>query len=358
MGGRGSLTPLSERKQIVEMINEARNNGARLKQACEVAGITDRTYERWVDGDSIREDQRPFADRPEPVNKLTKEEYNSVIKVVNLPEYADLAPSQIVPALADKGIYIASESTIYKILKNENMQHHRGRSKAPSRAKLPDTHIANGPNQVWSWDITYLNTSVRGLYYKLYMIVDIFSRKIVSWEVWQEENGEYAAILVERAVISEKTRTAPPILHSDNGAPMKSLTLKAKLESLGVISSYSRPRVSNDNPYSEALFRTCKYNSKYPTEGFKTIEDSREWVDNFVHWYNNIHYHSGIKFTTPNSVHSGTVFKILKKREKVYQSARLLHPERWKKSIRNWDPIKEVALNPIKIEKSITTNVV
>jgi putative transposase len=340
------------------MINEARKNGARLKQACIIAGITDRTYERWLDGDNIKEDQRPYADRLEPVNKLTKEEYNSVIKIANYPEFADLPPSQIVPALADRGIYIASESTMYRILRNENMQHHRGRSRVPSKPKVPDTHIAAGPNQVWSWDITYLNTSVRVQYYKLYIIVDIFSRKIVGWEVWGEESGEYAAILVERTVIAEKIRNKPLILHSDNGTPMKALTLKAKLEALGVISSYSRPRVSNDNPYSEALFRTCKYRSNYPTEGFDALAEAREWVNGFVNWYNNEHYHGGIKFTTPNSMHTGEVRKILKKRESVYQTARALHPERWKKPIRNWEPIKEVALNPVNEMKRNTKGVV
>lgn len=329
------------------MINEARQNGARLKQACKVVGITDRTYQRWVVGDNIKEDQRPYADRPEPANKLTKEEYKSVIKITSLPEYADLSPSQIVPALADKGIYIASESTMYRILKNEDMQHHRGRSRKPSKSKAPNTHIATGPNQVWSWDITYLNTSVRGLYYKLYMIVDIFSRKIVGWEVWPEENGKYAAELVERAVITETVRNTPLILHSDNGPPMKAVTLKTKLESLGVISSYSRPRVSNDNPYSEALFRTCKYCSSYPTEGFDCIDAAREWTKGFVEWYNNEHYHSGLNFVTPNARHNGIAEKIIKKREKVYNAARKAHPERWTKGTRNWELPETVALNPI-----------
>ena len=330
------------------MINEARRNGARLKPACKVVGITDRTYQRWVDGNNIKEDQRPYADRPVPYNKLSKEEYNAVVRVANLPQYVDLPPSQIVPALADKGIYIASESTMYRILKNENMQHHRGRDQSPTKSKAPDTHVANGPNQVWTWDITYLNTSIRGIYYKLYMIVDIFSRKIVGWEVWEEENGEYAAKLVERAVIVEKIRRSPLILHSDNGPAMKAVTLKTKLESLGIISSYSRPRVSNDNPYSEALFRTCKYRSSYPVEGFGTIYAAREWVNGFVEWYNNEHYHSGLNFVTPNSRHNRTADKIIKKRKKVYNAARESHPERWTRDIRNWELPDTVALNPTK----------
>ncbi|WP_373463346.1 IS3 family transposase [Herbivorax sp. ANBcel31] len=345
---RGRLTTLSERQTIIKLINEARENGARLKQACKIAGITDRTYERWVEGNNIKEDQRPYADRPEPVNKLTQDEYKSILRIVNSPGFVDLPPSQIVPTLADKGIYIASESTMYRILRNENMQHNRGRSKAPTMRKTPETHIAKAPNEVWSWDITYLNTSVRGLYYKLYMIVDIYSRKIVGWEVWHDENGELASQLVERTVTSEKVRNKPLILHSDNGPPMKSFTLKSKLESLGIIKSYSRPRVSNDNPYSESLFRTCKYRPNYPRKGFETIDEAREWVNNFVDWYNNEHYHSSLKFTTPNSVHTGQVNEILKKRKKVYETAKKLHPERWKKPIRDWDPIREVALNPIK----------
>ncbi len=339
------------------MLNEAIACGARLKESCEVLGITDRTYYRWTNGDIIENDKRPYADRPEPVNKLTKEEYNAVIKIANSPKYADLPPSQIVPALADKGVYIASESTMYRILRNENMQNHRGRSKQPSKSKAPDTHIATKPNQVWSWDITYLNTCVRGLYYKLYMIMDIFSRKIVGWEVWPEENGEYASELVQRTYINERVRNSPPVLHSDNGAPMKSVTLKTKLEALGVIASYSRPRVSNDNPYSEALFRTCKYRKDYPSKGFAFILEAREWVAGFVDWYNNIHYHSGLNFVTPNSMHTGEVEKIMKKRKKVYNAAKLLHPNRWRKSIRNWVPIREVALNPSKETSKIAKSI-
>lgn len=339
------------------MIDEARQNGARLRPACEIVGITERTYQRWVEEGDIKEDMRPYADRPEPANKLTKEEYNAVVKITNLPQYADLPPSQIVPALADKGIYIASESTMYRILKNENMQHHRGRSKCPTKRKAPETYVATGPNQVWSWDITYLNTKIRGMYYKLYMIMDIFSRKIVGWEVWEDETGEHAAELVEKTVISEKVRRAPLVLHSDNGPAMKAVTLKVKLESLGVMSSYSRPRVSNDNPYSEALFRTCKYRSNYPVVGFESIYSAREWVDGFVEWYNNKHYHSGINFVTPNTRHNGSAEKIMKKRKKVYNAARLAHPERWTKETRNWALPKTVSLNPEKVEKNKTEEV-
>lgn len=339
-----------DRMKIIELIKEARATGSRLKHCCEVIGIAQRTYERWLTFGETNEDKRQSAER-NPKNKLSSEEYNSILKVVNLPEYADLPPSQIVPSLADKGIYIASESTIYRILRNENLQNHRGRSKVPGKTKMPETHIATVPNRVWTWDITYLNTGIRGNYYKLYMIMDIFSRKIVGWEVWEDESGEHASELVEKAVVAEGTRRSSLVLHSDNGSPMKASTLKAKLEMLGVAASYSRPRVSNDNPYSEALFRTCKYRTDYPVEGFKDITEARKWVMTFVNWYNHVHYHSGIKFLTPASRHIGTSEKIIERRKKVYKAAKMLHPERWSKGIRNWDLPEFVALNPVKDNK-------
>ncbi|PPK45566.1 transposase InsO family protein [Clostridium algidicarnis DSM 15099] len=344
---------------IVELIKEANENGARLIPSCEVCGISKRTFERWRKGGTVNEDKRKSCIRPEPKNKLSKSEYQSVLNTVNRPEFADLPPSQIVPALADRGIYIASESTFYRILRAENMQHHRRNTKAPERVKMPTTHIADGPNQVWTWDITWLNTYTRGIYYKLYTIIDIYSRKIVGWEVWTEETGELASELVERTLLLEKAKGKPLVLHSDNGAPMKSYTLKSKLEGLGVLSSYSRPRVSNDNPYSEAHFKTMKYRPGYPQDGFKSIDDAREWVSAFVYWYNNEHYHSGIKFMTPSSRHSGQTMKIIANRKKVYESARKLNPLRFNKGIRNWEPAETVALNPTdEIKQTLKTEAI
>lgn len=293
-------------------------------------------------------DMRPIIGRNSPKNKLTEEEYNSVLKIVTLPEYADLPPSQIVPALADRGIYIASESTMYRILKKEKLQKHRGHSRAPTKRKEPDTHIAHKPNQVWTWDITWLSRTVIGQYFKLYMIVDIFSRKIVGWEVWETEDGHLASMLVEKSIMSEKIKGKPLVLHSDNGGPMKSYTLKAKLEEMGVMSSFSRPRVSNDNPYSEALFRTFKYRPSYPQEGFKTIDDAREWVFKFVDWYNNKHYHSALNFVTPSSRHNGSAEKVIKKRIKVYKAAKAANPQRFNRGIRKWQLEETVSLNPRK----------
>ena len=158
----------------VELIDEARANGARLKPACDVLEISDRTYQRWTKDGNVKKDQRPIVQRSQPKNKLSQEERTEVIKTVNSPKFADLSPSQIVPRLVDEGKYLASESTVYRILKEEKMNTHRSRSNAPVK-RVPPTHIATAPNQVWTWDITWLNAFIKGQYYKLYLIVDMFS---------------------------------------------------------------------------------------------------------------------------------------------------------------------------------------
>lgn len=192
------MISLSDRKKAIELIQEANRNGARLANACKELNISVRTYQRWIKEGDVKEDQRPLAERPEPKNKLTSEERQEIINIVNTDEYADLPPSQIVPKLADEGRYMASESTFYRILHEEKMQNHRGRSKKPVR-KVPTTHIATGSNQVWTWDITWLKGPVLGLYFYLYMIIDIFSRKIVGWEIWETESAEHAQELIRKA---------------------------------------------------------------------------------------------------------------------------------------------------------------
>lgn len=337
----------SDRVLAVELIQEANLNGARMTVACAELNISVRTYERWVSNGGIKEDQRPHVRRPEPKNKLTEEERQDVIKTVKKEEFVDLPPSQIVPKLADDSIYIASESTFYRILREEKMQQHRGRSKRPEM-KLPESYLATAPNQVWTWDITWLKGPVRGLYFKLYLIIDLFSRKIVGWEVWEIEDAAHAEVLIKKTIISEKIYGAPLVLHSDNGSPMKAATFQVLLEKLGIQSSYSRPRVSNDNPYSEAVFRTLKYRPEFPYDGFESIEDARSWTERFVHWHTHEHQHSAINFVTPDQRHTGAHIEILKKRHEVYQLAKQKHPERWSKSTRNWSPHESVALNPMK----------
>ncbi len=248
--------------------------------------------------------------------------------------------------LADEGIYLASESSFYRILNAHDLLAHRGNSKAKRRkCAKPRALVAMKANQVWSWDITYLKTSVAGQYYYLYMVMDIYSRKIVGWTVQYQENSEHAKALMLQAAEDESINPGQVTLHSDNGSPMKGATLLATLQNLGVATSFSRPSVSNDNAYSESLFKTLKFNHTYPKNGFESIEDARLWAEEFVIWYNTEHLHSGIKFVTPEQRHMGLDKEILMKRKEVYNSARNRHPERWSGEIKNWEHQAEVILN-------------
>ncbi len=318
--------------------------GARKEKACKLIGISVRTIQRWNKGAEIMEDQRKYR-KQKPANKLSSKERSRVLEVCNLPEYESLPPSQIVPSLADKGIYIASESSFYRMLKENGQLKHRGKAK-PRTVVRPEPYIATGPNQVWTWDITYLPTTVRGHFYYLYMIMDIYSRKIVGWEVYEKQSDELASIVARKAYLSEGIAGKDLVLHSDNGSPMKGATMLATLQNLGVATSFSRPSVSNDNPYSEALFRTLKYKPGYPVKPFESLEASRDWVLKFVRWYNEEHKHSNLKFVSPAIRHCGKDNDILKYRKEVYEEARKKNPIRWAGKMRNWNAPKEVYLNP------------
>ena len=328
--------------------------GARLKKCCEIVGISIRTYERW--NKSGTKDKRKTI-KKEPKNKLTKQEEKKILETVNQKEYANLTPRQIVPLLLEKGIYLCSESTMYRVLKKYNQITRRRKTRPPKKRKRPDTHIATKPNQIWTWDITYLKKETKGKYLKLYMILDIYSRYIVGWEIHEEENGELASILLEKTAIREKItlKQRKIILHSDNGSPMKSYMMKEKMEELGVTSSFSRPRVSNDNPYSESIFKTMKYTPIYPRK-FKTKEQAREWVYNFVSWYNNEHLHSGINYYTPSTIHNQRHESIVNKRETTYKKARILNPIRFSDKTRDFDPPIISALNPTQEERLLIEN--
>lgn len=332
---------------MVACIQEAVVTGARRWRACEEAGLSLRTLQRWVDGgEKVKVDARTTITRPEPKNKLSALERQRVLSICNSAENAQRPPSQIVPRLADQGVYIASESTFYRLLKEHGQCHRRGRAQAPSMRKPPTSYTATAANQVWSWDITYLPTRVRGQFYYLYLFEDIYSRKAVGAEVYEQESGELAAGILQRIVITERCFDSPPVLHSDNGAPMKSLTLLAKIYDLGLTPSRGRPRVSNDNPYSESLFRTLKYCPQWPADGFESIEAARLWVREFVEWYNEQHCHSRIRFVTPAQRHRGEDKGILRRRHALYVKAKQKRPERWSGSTRNWEPVGSVNLNP------------
>jgi len=330
------------------LIQEAFQSGCRIENACEEAQISLRTYRRWYQDGEVLEDKRPTAQRPEPMNKLSDDERNTIVEICNRPEYASLPPTQIVPTLLDKGEYIASESSFYRVLKSVGQLSSRGRQRSRHKTSKPTSYTATGPNEVFSWDITYLPSGVRGKHYYLYLIEDVYSRKVVGYEVYDRECGELAAQLLQRTLIREQCFNQPLVLHSDNGAPMKSLTLKAKMEELGITPSYSRPRVSDDNPYVESLFRTLKYVPSWPSKGFENLESSRSWVGKFVLWYNTEHKHSRLNYVTPSERHKGVDDAILRNREKVLQEHRRKKPSRWSGEIRNCQPIGAVHLNPEK----------
>ncbi len=335
-----------ERVEIMTLIEEARNSGARQSAACKIMGLSPKTLQRWSQSQS-HQDGRVDA-RQSPPNKLTELEYQRIIKVANQPEYADLSPGKIVPKLADNGVYIASESTFYRILSAEKQLKHRQKAKPIRQIKKPKALCATAPNQLFSWDITYLPTQVKGIFLYLYLVMDIFSRKIVGWQVYQNESSAQAADLMTDICLREKIEPHQVTLHSDNGSPMKGATMLATLQQLGVVPSFSRPSVSNDNPYSESLFRTLKYRPEYPEEPFSNLDNARNWVQGFVDWYNEEHLHSEIKFVTPGQRHRGEDNEILANRKGVYQAAKLRNPERWSGDIRNWEPVTEVYLNPEK----------
>jgi len=333
----------------IALIVEANAAGARLVSACCELGICLRTLKRWrraFGGDVDGEDRRKGSPRLVS-HRLSEEERQRILLTCNQPEYASLPPGQIVPALADQGHYIGSESSFYRVLHQAGQCQRRGRARPPQAARTVPRLRADGPNQLWSWDITYLPTTVRGVWLYLYLVIDVWSRKVVAWDVAVVESAEIAAELVQRACLKERycrprgfgsrqSHQQPLILHADNGNAMRAATLESRLEELGVLRSFSRPRVSNDNPYSESLFRTVKFRPDYPSRPFASKEEACEWVAAFVDWYNHRHRHSGIKFVTPHQRHSGAAIAICRERTQVYEKARQAHPKRWSQSTRCW----------------------
>lgn len=290
-----------------------------------------------------------------PRNKLSEQERRQVLKTLNQPDYRSLPPSQIVPKLADQGMYLASESTMYRILKEAGQLNHRGNRQKPTRRE-PTTHVATGPNQVWMWDITWLRGPIQGVFFYLYLVQDLYSRKVVAWEVHETESGEHAKVLIQKAIWREKVAGQPIVLHADNGSPMKAATLLETLRNLGLMPSYSRPRVSNDNAYVERLFGTMKYRPRYPKDGFSDLTAARAWVLAFLAWYNELHQHRAIGYLTPGQRHRGEAETILKRRRVVYERSKQAHPERWiGGKTRAWALPESVTLNPTRPSDLATT---
>lgn len=333
------------KQMAMNLIDEATQAGASLHQACELLGLSSRSLQRWRHAQELS-DARQGASKTCP-HALSAQDKQRIVQVCNQPQHRSLPPSQIVPKLADEGVYIASESSMYRVLREHGQNQRRGRAQSPRKLAKPKAVQADAPKRVWSWDITYLPASIKGQFYRLYMVLDIYSRKIVGWEVHHEELSSHAAELITKSCLREQVQRNELVLHSDNGSPMKGATMLATLQKLGVVPSFSRPSVSDDNPYSESLFRTLKYSPAYPTKAFADIDQARAWVQVFVHWYNHEHCHSAIRFVTPQQRHSGQDKAILQARTAVYEQAKREHPQRWRgREVRNWQPIGAVWLNP------------
>jgi len=333
---------------VLALIDEACQAGARLQKACEVLGLSIRTVQRWRKVEKFQ-DKRKESSRS-PGNKLSEMERQEVLKVANSPQYRDMTPHQLVAVLADQGDYLASESTIYRILKEEGQDAHRQASR-PKKHQKPEELTATAPNEVWTWDITYLPSPVKGEFFYLYLVMDLYSRKIVVWQVHTSETPSLAGDLITEGCHLEGITRGQIVLHSDNGSPMKGATMLATLQQLGVMPSFSRPNVSNDNPYSESLYKTLKYRPWYPRKPFQSLEAAREWVEDFVLWYNHEHLHSNLAFVTPNARHTGEDEAILANRRAVYQRAKEQNPERWSGQTRQWNAPYEVTLNKKRTSK-------
>jgi transposase InsO family protein len=333
-----------DRVETLALIEEAMRAGCRLHVACAELELSVRTVQRWRRAPGGGEDQRR-GPKSKPSHALSSEERAELLRVVNAPEHRNLSPKQIVPKLADGGVYLASESTIYRVLRDHQLLTHRGASR-PRSVKRPEELLALGPNQLWSWDITYLPAAVKGTFHYLYLFVDVWSRRIMKAVVLAEESSERAAELLRDACVEHGIPPNSLRLHSDNGSPMKGSTMLATMQALGVVPSFSRPTVSDDNPFSEALFRTLKYVPDYPRRPFPSLDAAWAWVERFVAWYNHEHRHSAIGFVTPDQRHRGHDLAVFAARRALYESARRKQPARWTGRTREWDAPDIVPLNP------------
>ena len=351
------MSSIAERQALLALLTEACDAGARLKLACTQIGLSERTVQRWQrpaasdDGD-LRASTRRVA--TPPPNRLSDAERRAALALLNNAEFKDLPPSQIVPRLADQGRFVASESTLYRLLRSAGQLAHRRTERAPQLRSRPRALAATRPDQIYCWDISYLPTEVRGVYFYLYLFVDLFSRKIVGWQVYDCESAERAGQLLTDICARQGIAPQQLTLHSDNGSPMKGEAMLATLQRLGVAGSRSRPAVSNDNPFSEALFRTLKYRPQLPVKPLESLLHARRWVTQLVHWYNHEHRHSAIGFVTPHQRHQQIDRSLLNDRVAVYAAARDRHPRRWSGETRNWTRIDVVHLNP---EKPINNNI-
>jgi putative transposase len=275
--------------------------------------------------------RRPARPRPPSPRALRPEEREAVVATLDSERFADKAPAQVYALLLDEQQYLCSPRTMYRILADHNqVRERRDQRRHPVYAK-PEL-VATGPNQVWSWDITKLRAETKGAHFSLYVILDVFSRCVVGWRLSRTESAAVAEHLVRESCRIHKIERGQLTLHADRGSPQTSKSFAILVADLGVAKTHSRPQVSNDNPFSEAQFKTLKYCPQYP-ERFGSLEDARQFCREFFDWYNNEHRHSGIGMLTPAAVHSGLGEAVRDQRRVVLEAAYARHPERFVRGV-------------------------
>ena len=310
-----------------------------VKQACQLLKVPrSRVYR-------ARQPQPPPTERLLPASALSDHERDHVRQVLNSDRFRDQAPRQVYAALLDEGAYLCHWRTMYRVLAaRAEVRERRNLLTHPTYAK-PEL-LATAPNQVWSWDITKLRGPVKWTYFYLYVLLDIYSRYVVGWMIAERETAALAYDLVETTCTRHGIARDQLTLHADNGGPMRAKALALLLADLGVNASHSRPHTSDDNPFSEAQFKTLKYHPGYP-DRFGSIQDARAWARPFFDWYNAEHYHVGLNLLTPASVHAGQAQVICQQRQTVMNAAYAAHPERFSKGLPVVAaPPKAVWINP------------
>ena len=305
---------------------------ATAEQLAPRLGLTTACDVLSVPRSSIYRARRPKATpaaRPDPVRALSVAEREQVHQTLNSERFVDRAPREVYATLLDEGTYLCSPSTMYRVLaEHAEVRERRDQLRHPAYAK-PEL-LATGPNQVWSWDITKLLGPAKWTYYYLYVMLDIFSRYVVGWLLAERESSALAELLTSEACAKQHIRPDQLTIHADRGGPMIAKPVALLMADLGVLQSHSRPHVSNDNPFSEAQFKTLKYRPDYP-DRFGSQADARAWAHTFFPWYNDQHRHSGIGYMTPAAVHYGVAAHLFVERQHVLRLAYAAHPERFVK---------------------------
>ncbi len=311
-----------------------------VKPACKALGVSRATFYRRKSPPSA-----PQQPRPTPSRSLTDAERRAVLAVLDSARFVDRAPAEVVATLLDEGTYLCSERTMYRLLEQRSpVRERRNQLRHPNYEK-PEL-VASAPNQVWSWDITKLLGPQKWTYYYLYVLLDIFSRYVVGWMIANRENSALAARLIEQSCIKQEVQPSVLTLHSDRGAPMTSKCTAQLLADLGITRSLSRPQVSDDNPFSEAQFKTLKYHPGFPGR-FAGFDAAQTFCRSFFPWYNHEHRHGGIAMLTPDDVHSGRAERVLLRRQAALDGAYEAHPERFPHGRPTTQPLAPVVyINP------------